>query len=91
MIQRGLPVGHVSVPLLSRSLTLYSPESTETSSVRWDSPRDFSIDIPAQCRIGGKLVPLPPSFAACLPGISCDVVYKVRVTMTRKGFRRRES
>ncbi|KAI0316786.1 hypothetical protein OF83DRAFT_1059772 [Amylostereum chailletii] len=73
--------------LVSDTIPL-SPGPCEDEFYPTESPFSFCIPFPPSAPDGKD--PLPPSFAAWLPGILCEIEYVLKIDMYRKGMRRHE-
>ncbi|KAF4578585.1 hypothetical protein EYR36_000392 [Pleurotus pulmonarius] len=87
--QRGPGSGDCKVPMLSSTVLLY--DSYADSAVEWTDEHVFSIDLPPEVTVQGAISQLPPSFAAYYQNSSCEVSYRLRIDMARRGLRRHES
>ena len=89
MSQRGPGSGECKVPVLSSTVLLY--DSYVDSTVEWTDEHVFSIGLPSEVTVQGAVSQLPPSFAAYYQNSSCEVSYRLRIDMARRGLRRHES
>ncbi|KAG9091000.1 hypothetical protein FRC06_000785 [Ceratobasidium sp. 370] len=85
-MERGVLAGHVENTLFQRSVTLYTNDSSSSTST---TSYPFSMTLPTTGDDNEN--PLPPSFVQFLPGVSAEIRYRIRVDMSRSGLRRRES
>ncbi|EJD05723.1 uncharacterized protein FOMMEDRAFT_145158 [Fomitiporia mediterranea MF3/22] len=80
--ERGLVAGTSSVDILKHSTPLSAP-------IAGDWTNDQPISIPFPTYADGRQSRLPPSSIFYQPGVSCVVKYRLKITVIRKGFMRR--
>ncbi|GJE86962.1 hypothetical protein PsYK624_030450 [Phanerochaete sordida] len=83
--------GLSKVSLFDRTITLFSAPQVQDAqalqSVAADTQYRFSIPFPTY--IDGRSTVLPPSHTAIHPGVALEVAYTLQLSITRKGFFRR--
>lgn len=75
--------GHTVLPILCRTMELYN--AAHPPSLQQDEDQFFSIPIPSEVELRGRMAPTPPSFFALYQNVSCEIYYELRFRMTRKG------
>ncbi|TFK54809.1 hypothetical protein OE88DRAFT_1623460 [Heliocybe sulcata] len=82
-IERGVTASAFSICLLSKETILWSSASCTGSPLG----RDLAFSIPIPTYIDGGTSPLPPTARFSHPGVSCEIIYSLKIRVSRKGFR----
>jgi hypothetical protein len=54
--------------------------------MKWTGNHHFSIPIPSEVMLDGRLTPTPPSFSSYNSAATCEVSYSLKFAMSRKGI-----
>ncbi|KAI0060879.1 hypothetical protein BV25DRAFT_1827440 [Artomyces pyxidatus] len=85
---RGMITDVLERPLVSSQVTLFT---SCPSSGYCPTDHTFTFTIPFPSFVNGETSPLPPSYMTWSPGLSCEILYSLRIDVSRKGLRRHEN